>query len=176
MYKPVVRFDPVPIPLLSTSPEGRKSQSKTLTSSEAVECPGCNAIKDRMRAQAHSDLCRVRIEASLRITPQGADRIDRKSEVINEALAEELQGNERGSRVTAASAPQTTASTSHELRETLILLGQNPMRRLYMKSASSAGSGSGRQHVQRSSTDVEAEAPTEVPMEMDADHEAPCPA
>ena len=37
-----------------------------------------------------------------------------------------------------------------------------------MKSASSAASGSGQQHVQRSATDVEAEPPTEVSMEIDA--------
>ena len=34
-------------------------------------------------AQARSDRCRVRIEQGLRITPQGAEGLDRRSEVIN---------------------------------------------------------------------------------------------
>ena len=48
--------------------------------------------------------------------------MDRRSEVINEALAEEIQSGEqrkeRNSRViTVASAPKFAASTSHEPRE-----------------------------------------------------------
>ena len=108
-----------------------------------VDCPGCNAIKDCEPAQANSDRCRVRIEECLRITPQGAERLDRKSEVVHEALTEDLQRGyqrkERDSRVTTAA------------------------------SASSSAAGIGQQHVKRSSIDVEAEAPAEVPMEIDAD-------
>ena len=69
---------------------GRESPSRTLTSSGG---PGCNAIKDNKRAQAHSDRCRKRIEECFRNTPHGAERLDRRDEVINEALAEE--GTER---------------------------------------------------------------------------------
>ena len=53
------------------------------------ECPGCNVIKDNKRAQAHSDRCRMRIEECLRTTPHGTERLDRRSEVVNESLAGE---------------------------------------------------------------------------------------
>ena len=66
--------------------------------------------------------------------------MDRRSEVVNEAFAEELQRDDqmkdRDSRkTTAASAPQ-------ELRETVVERDPNPKMRLYMKSASSAASSS----------------------------------
>ena len=104
-----------------------------------VGCPGCNAIKG--------------IEARLRITPHEAERLDRRSEVVNGALAEEIQGGEqrkeRSSRVTtAAPAPKFAASTSHELRENPIEHDPNPKKRLHMKSASSAAS-SRQQRVER---------------------------
>ena len=76
-----------------------------------VGCPGCEAIKDNTRSQAHSDRCKVRVEDCFR-----------RKEAINEALAEELQRDEqrkqRGSRVTTAAlapAPKSVASTSHVL-------------------------------------------------------------
>ena len=43
----------------------------------------------------------------------------------------------------------------------------NPKRRLLMKSASSAASGSGQQPVQRPATDSETEPPAEISMEID---------
>ena len=108
-------------------------------------CPGFNAIKDNKRAQAHSERRTVRVEECLRTTPQGAERLGRRSEVIIEALAAEFQRHgqrkERGSRVTTA-APHTAASASHEL-ETQIEPDSNPGKGLLMKSASSAASGSG---------------------------------
>ena len=94
--------------------------------------------------------------------------MERRSEVINEALAEEVRRNdqkqERSSRYTPAAS--SSQATSHELRETPIELDPNPKRRLLMKSASSAASGSGQEEVQRSATDVEAEPPAEVSMEI----------
>ena len=60
-----------------------------------IGCPGCNAIRDNKRSQAHSDRCRRRIEESLRKTPHGAERLNRREEVINEALAEELRRGEQ---------------------------------------------------------------------------------
>ena len=94
-------------------------------------------------------------------------------EVINEALAEELQRDdlwtERDSRKTAATpAPQ-------EMRETPIAPDPNPKRRLYRKSQLSAASSSGQQRVQCTSTDTEAETPTEAPMEIDADRRGALP-
>ena len=65
--------------------------------------------------------------------------MDRISEVINEASAEEIQRGEqreRNSRVTtAAQTPKLAASTSHELREDPIEPDPNPKKRLLMKSA-----------------------------------------
>ena len=77
--------DPISIPLLSF--EGAKIQRARITKQDidefgaVVGSPRCNAIKDNKRAQAHSDLCRVRIEECLRVTPQGAESLDRRSEV-----------------------------------------------------------------------------------------------
>ena len=42
--------------------------------------PGCNATRSGKRAQAHSDPCRVRIEERLKMTPEGAERPDRRSD------------------------------------------------------------------------------------------------
>ena len=77
------------------------------------------------------------------------------------------RGRRRCSSVAiAAPAPQVAASISHELRETPIGLDPNPQKRLLMKSASSAASGTGQQWVKKSATDAESEAPIDVPMEM----------
>ena len=91
------------------------------------------------------------VPSSNRRLPQdhsASSEIGSKKRGDNEALAEEpqrkYQKKERGSRVTpAALAPQGAASASHEWRETPIEPDPNPMRRLFMKSASSAASGSG---------------------------------
>ena len=91
--RPEVRVDPIPIPPLPF--EGARIQRKRITKQDIDEygatigCPGCNAIKDNRRAQAHPDRCRTRIEECLRTTPHVAERLDRRNEVINEALAEE---------------------------------------------------------------------------------------
>ena len=54
----------------------------------------CNQ-RQQQRAQAYSDRYRARLEGCLRTTPQGAERLDRRSEVINEALIEEVQRGEQ---------------------------------------------------------------------------------
>ena len=106
------------------------------------------------RAQAHSDRCRTRIEECLRTTPHGAERLDRRNEVINEALAgrnevidealaeeatREEQRKKRSDRA-AAEVPEVS-----EPREDPIESNPNPKRRLLMKSASLTASGSGQQ-------------------------------
>ena len=117
---------------------GRESPSRTLMS---PECPGCNAIKDNKGAQAHSDRCRKRIEECLRNTPHGAERLDRRDEVINEALAEEVRrGEQRKKRSdgTTAAVPETgsaapepmAGSAAPELREDPIEPDPNPKRRM----------------------------------------------
>ena len=125
-------------------------------------------MKDGERAHVRSDHCQVRLEERLRVTPEGTGRLDRRSEVMNEAMAEELQRNDLGERrkcTPAASASQATASVSHEMRET-IELDPTPKSRQLMNSASAAASGSWQQHVRRPATDVEVQTPTEVSMEI----------
>ena len=46
------------------------------------------------RAQAHLGPCRARIVECLKTTPEGAERVDRRSEVLNEALAKEVETKE----------------------------------------------------------------------------------
>ena len=81
-----VRVDPIPIPTLPF--EGARIQRERITKQDIDEfgaasgCPDCNAIKDHKRAQAHSDRCRTRIEEYLRTTPHGAERLDRRNEVM----------------------------------------------------------------------------------------------
>ena len=96
--RPEAQVDPIPIPPLPF--EGARVQRERITKQDINEfgatigCTGCNAIRDNKRAQAHSDRCRMRIEERLRTTPHGTKRLDRRDEVINEALAEE---SEKGS-------------------------------------------------------------------------------
>ena len=67
------------------------------------------------------------------------------------------------------------ASESHEVRETPIELDPNPKRGSLMKAASLAARSSRQQQVERSATDVEAEPPLEVSMEIDDGKEVRCP-
>ena len=99
--------------------EGARIQRERITKKDIDEfgatigCQGCNAIKDNKRAQAHSDRCRLRIEECLRNTPHGAERLDRRNEIINEALADEVRrGEQRKNRSdgTTVAAPGTEPS------------------------------------------------------------------
>ena len=96
------RVDPIPIPPLPF--KGARIQRERIAKQDINEfgatigCPGCNAIMDNKRAQAHSDRCRRRVEERLRITPHGAERLDRRNEVIGEASAEEVRRKSRGRR------------------------------------------------------------------------------
>ena len=70
---PEVLVDPIPISHLSLA--GARIQRERITKQAIDElgatvwCPDCHAIKDGKHAQAR---CRVRIEGSLRVTPQGS--------------------------------------------------------------------------------------------------------
>ena len=174
--RPEVRVDPIPIPPLPF--EGARVQRERITKKDIDEfgatigCQGCNAIKDNKRAQAHSDRCRKRIEESLRNIPHGPERLERRNEVINEALAEEVQRGElrkkRSDRTTAA-VPETesavpepmAASAAPGLRENPIEPDPNPKRRLLMKSASLTASGSGLQRENRPIPDGESRVQAE---------------
>ena len=85
---------PAPVPF-----EGARVQRERITRTDiegfgtTAGCPGCNAIKSGQQAQAHSDLCRARIEECLKTTLEGAECPDRRSEVLNEALAKAVERN-----------------------------------------------------------------------------------
>ena len=70
--RPEAQVDPIPIPPLPF--EGALVQRERIAKQDINEfgatigCPGCNAIKDNKRAQAHSDRCRMLIEERLRTT------------------------------------------------------------------------------------------------------------
>ena len=96
---PATKLDPLPPPPVPF--EGARVQREIITRTDietfgtTAGCPGCNAIRSGKRAQVHSDSCRVRIEECLKTTPEGAERPDRRSEVLNEALAKEVERNIR---------------------------------------------------------------------------------
>ena len=100
--------------------EGARVQRERITKQDINEfgatigCPGCNAIRDNKRAQAHSYRCRMRIEERLRTTPHGAERLDRRNEVINGALAEEVRREEQKRRRSDRSAAEVTEAESEE--------------------------------------------------------------
>ena len=95
--------------------------------------------------------------------------MDRRSEVINEAMAEEIQRSEqrkKRSDKTAAAIPEPEPSARH-LRERPVGPDPNPKRRLLMKSASSTAGGSGQQSAKRTAADPESGMQTGDPLEMD---------
>ena len=171
---PEVGVDPIPIPLLpfDGARVQRERERERITKQDidefgaTIRCPGCNAIRDNKRRQAHSDLCRRRIEESLRKTPHGAERLNRREEVINEALAEEVRRGEQRKKeadrvATAASevrsmAPGITSEPAPAgWRENPIEPDPNPKRRLLMKSTSLTDSSSVHKRETRSTSDEE---------------------
>ena len=104
--------------------------------------------------------------------------MDRRNEVINEAMAEEVRrGNQRkkrSGRITAA-VPEAE-SAAPELRENPIEPDPNPKRRLLMKSASSTASGSGQQRRKRPIPDGESRMQVEDMSETRADEGTALPA
>ena len=99
--RPEVRVDAIPFPPLLFAGARTHKARDVDEFGATVGRAGCHVIKDNKRAQAHSDRCRVRIEECLRVTPQGQERSDRRSEVNNEALAEEIKTNSQRRREAA---------------------------------------------------------------------------
>ena len=168
--RPEIHVDPIPIPPVPF--EGARVQRERITKKDIDEfgatigCPGCNAIKDNKRAQAHSDRCTKRIEECLRNTSHGAERLERREEVINEALAEEVrrreQRKEETDRVATAASGMTTKAAQAGEREDPIEPDPNPKRRLLMKSTSlTASSSSGHSREKRTTSDVESKMQVE---------------
>ena len=173
---PEVRIDPIPI--LPSPFDGARVQRERITKQDIDEfgatigCPGCNAIRDNKRRQANSDRCRRRIEERLRETPHGAERLNRREEVINEALAEEVRRGEQRKmeteRVATAESggksmvtEMTAESAPAGWRENPIEPDPNPKRRMLMKSTSLTASSSGHKRERRSNSDEELRMQTE---------------
>ena len=104
---------------------GKESPSKTLTN-----------LEPRL-GQAHSDRCRKRIGERLRTTPLGGEKLDRRNELINEALAEEVQRGEqrtkRSDKATAAvpeSEPASCIVDSRRRRSQSLMMNRESMLRI----------------------------------------------
>ena len=106
-------------------------------------CQGCNAIRSGKRAQAHSDPCRARIEECLKTTSESAERPDRRSEVLNEALAKEVERNVRRREEIGSTAGEL--AVPQELKDMPIPPDSDPRKRYAMKAATAAASSSGSQ-------------------------------
>ena len=129
-------------------------------------------VLPHLEKRAHSHLCRRRIEERPRTAPHGAQRLDRRNEVINDALAEEVrrevQRKKRSDRAAAeALETEPTASAASEPREDPIEPDPNPKRRLFMKSASLTASGSGRHREGKAIPDDESGMQVEDKPEID---------
>ena len=106
-------------------------------------CQGCNAIRSGKRAQAHTDPCRARIEECLKTTSESAERPDRRSEVLNEALAKEVERNVRRREEIGSTAGEL--AVPQELKDMPIPLGSDPRKMYAMKAATAAASSGGSQ-------------------------------
>ena len=126
------KFEWTPFQSLRCRSREHETQRERITKPDIDEfgatigCPGCNAIKDNKRAQAHSDRCRAR----LKTTPHGAERLDRRNEVINEPLAEEVRrGEQRKKRSDRATATVPEAESAAPEHREKIRLNQKRIRR-----------------------------------------------
>lgn len=79
-------------------------------------CPGCKAIRWGKRPQAHSEACRARIEEQLRMTKEGAERLDKRKFAIDEGIAKYLEEQDvkrqRARRDRPEAEQQATTSTA----------------------------------------------------------------
>ena len=96
--------------------------------------------------------------STLRTTPHGPERLDRRDEVISEALAEEVRREEQKRRRSDRAAAEVTETKSSApeasgLTENPIEPDPNPKRRLIMKSAWTTASGSGQKRERRAIPD-----------------------
>ena len=132
--RPEIQVDPIPMPPVPF--DGARVPRERITKQDIDEfgatigCPGCNSIRDNKRRQGHSERCRRRIEESLRKTPHGAERLERREEVINEALAKEVRRREQrkkeANRVETAASGMTAESAPAGWRENPIEPDPNP--------------------------------------------------
>ena len=117
--RPEVRVDLIPIPPLPF--EGARIQRERITKQDIDEFGatiGCRNQRQQKSTGTLNATYRMRIEERLRTTPHGAERLDRRNEVINEALEEGVREESRGSR--GATKPQQEClnqNQQHQNRE-----------------------------------------------------------
>ena len=140
----------------------RKSPKKTLMSSESLSnAKDTMQSKTTKKTQAHPNHYKLRIKECHKNTSHGAERLNRRNEIINEALADEVRRGEqrknRSDRTTVAApgtepgpASATAAATGPTLNPAAGPAGENPIepdvnpkRRLLMKSTPLTASSSG---------------------------------
>ena len=92
MDRPVTQVDPLPpLPVPFEGARVQRDRHRSLRNHCRMPRLQC----DQIWKASTSSLCRVRIEECLKTTPEGAERLDRRSEVLNEALAKEVERNVR---------------------------------------------------------------------------------
>ena len=142
--EPAARVDPLPPPPIPFAGarvhRGRITKQDIDAFGTTVGCPDCNAIRSWKRAQAESDPCRARIEERLRTTHQEAERLERRDEVIIEALAEEVQRREK--RKEDDSRKSAEASSSQGMQDEPIEPDPDLKRRMALESSSADESSS----------------------------------
>ena len=130
------QIDPLPPPQVSF--EGARVHRERITRTDVeifgatAGCPGCNAIRFGERAQAHSD-------------PGCSDRLNRRCEVLNEALAKEVGRNVRRRKEIESTAGELAAP--QESKDVPIPPHSDPRKRRVTKAATAAAS-SGRSQME----------------------------
>ena len=77
-------------------------------------CPGCRALEAKKPSQNHNDICRARIEARLSEEEEGRTRVEKRKNVISEAM---VDYHEKKARREAETGP-AAAGGAQEERET----------------------------------------------------------
>ena len=95
-----------------------------------LESPGSNAVKGSDGALAHSD---QRRQGSFQATPQGAERLHRRNDALNEVLGKEM---ERSSKRKSSTEENSMVSSPHEeMRESPVALAPDAERRITSNSS-----------------------------------------
>ena len=139
--------------MLSRCQKGRDGGKKPTQESVPLgEKVLARPISSGKRAQVHSDPCRARIGECLETTPEGAERPDRRSEVLNEALAKDVERHVRRREEIESTAGELAAP--QELEDLPVPPGSDPRKRRATKAVSAvASSGSSQMESSRAVTD-----------------------
>ena len=106
--RPVTQIDPLPPPAVPF--EGARVRTERFTRTDLEAFGTLQDARVVMRPDQESEHkptltpCRVRIEECLTTTPEGSERLDRRREVLNEAIAKEVERNARRSEEVGSAA------------------------------------------------------------------------